>query len=97
MKDLLPQRLIPIVLEQAGIDGRCQVNQISREQRQDLVDSLQALTLTITGDAAYRGSHRYGRRSQRAGNQSQDDGIQADAGTVFCRRGNGHRRLYGRI
>lgn len=49
MKDLLPQRLIPIVLEQAGIDGRCQVNQISREQRQDLVDSLQALTLTITG------------------------------------------------
>ena len=29
MKDLLPQRLIPIVLEQAGIDGRCQVNQIS--------------------------------------------------------------------
>ena len=37
------------MLEQAGIDGRCQVNQISREQRQDLVDSLQALTLTITG------------------------------------------------
>lgn len=49
MKDLLPQRLIPIVLDQAGIDGHCQVNQISREQRQDLVDTLQNLTLTVTG------------------------------------------------
>lgn len=49
MKDLLPQRLIPVVLEEAGIDGRCPVNQISREQRGDLVDTLQALSLTVTG------------------------------------------------
>ena len=49
MKDLLPQRLIPIVLEQAGIDEKSLVNQISKEQRHDLVDTLQALALTITG------------------------------------------------
>ncbi len=48
MKDLLPQRLIPIVLEQAGIDVRQPVNQLSRQQRQDLVDTLQALSLTVT-------------------------------------------------
>lgn len=49
MKDLLPQRLIPIVLEQAGIDVHLPVNQLSKEQRQDLTDTLQALSLTITG------------------------------------------------
>ena len=49
MKDLLPQSLIPIVLEQAGIDEHTPVNQISKLQRQDLVHALQALTLTITG------------------------------------------------
>lgn len=49
MKDLLPQRLIPIVLEQAGIEGKELVNQISREQRHDLADTLQALSLTVTG------------------------------------------------
>lgn len=49
MKDLLPQRLIPVVLEQAGIDVHLPVNQLSKEQRQDLVDTLQALSLTITG------------------------------------------------
>ncbi len=49
MKELLPQRLIPIVLEQAGIDVHLPVNQLSKEQRQDLVDTLQALSLTITG------------------------------------------------
>lgn len=49
LKDLLPQRLIPIVLDQAGIAAACPVNQISREQRQDLVDTLKALSLTVTG------------------------------------------------
>ena len=49
LKDLLPQRLIPIVLDQAGIARDCPVNQISREQRQDLADTLKALSLTVTG------------------------------------------------
>ena len=48
LKDLLPQRLIPIVLDQAGIAAACPVNQISREQRQDTVDTLKALSLTVT-------------------------------------------------
>jgi predicted Rossmann fold flavoprotein len=49
MKDLLPQRLIGPVLEQAGIDGHTSVNQISREQRRGLVDTLKAFCLTVTG------------------------------------------------
>ncbi len=49
MKDLLPQRLIPVVLAEAGIDAQMPAHQISREQRLDIVDTLQALPLTITG------------------------------------------------
>lgn len=49
LKDLLPQRLVPIVLEQAGLDPHMPVNQISKVQRSDLVDTLQALSLTVTG------------------------------------------------
>ncbi|MGE1062584.1 NAD(P)/FAD-dependent oxidoreductase [Megasphaera paucivorans] len=49
MKDLLPQRLIPVVLDQAGVDGHLPVNQISKVQRQNIVDTMQALKLTLTG------------------------------------------------
>lgn len=49
MKDLLPQKLIPIVLDAAGIDEQMPLNQVTKEQRQDLVDTLQALCLTVTG------------------------------------------------
>jgi predicted Rossmann fold flavoprotein len=49
MKDLLPQRLIPVVLDQAGVDGHLPVNQISKIQRQDIVETMQALELTLTG------------------------------------------------
>lgn len=49
MKELLPQSLVLIVCAQAGIDPAQPVNQVSRQQRQDLVLVLQALTLTVTG------------------------------------------------
>lgn len=49
MKDLLPHRLIPIVLAEAEIDVHTRVSQISKEQRLGLVDTLQALCLTVTG------------------------------------------------
>lgn len=49
MKDLLPQRLIPVVLQAAGIDPALPVNQLEKTQRQDLVDTLKALSLTVTG------------------------------------------------
>lgn len=49
LKDLLPQRLIPVILHEAGIAKDCPVNQISREQRQHLVEAFKALPLTVTG------------------------------------------------
>ena len=49
MKDLLPQRLIAPVLDQAFIDEEKFVNQLSRAERRRLVDVLKAFTVPITG------------------------------------------------
>ena len=49
MKDLLPQRLIAPVLDQAFIDEEKFVNQLSRAERRRLVDVLKAFTVLVTG------------------------------------------------
>lgn len=49
MKDLLPQRLIPVILDQAYMDEEKPVNQISKEERKRLVETLKGLSIAITG------------------------------------------------
>ncbi len=49
MTDLLPQRLIPIVLDAAYLDEEKSVHQVTAQERRRLRDALQDLTLTITG------------------------------------------------
>lgn len=48
LNDLLPQSLIPVIIQLSGINPDGVVHQISREERKRLVHLLQALTLTIT-------------------------------------------------
>ena len=47
--ELLPRKLIPIVVKLSGISPSAKINQITREQRLKLVDILKGLTLTVTG------------------------------------------------
>ncbi len=47
--DLLPRKLIPVVVKLSGIEPSQKVNQITREQRLKLIGILKGLTLTITG------------------------------------------------
>ena len=49
MKDLLPSRLIPLIIELAGIDPQKPVNQISKEERQQIGYMLQHMPLTVKG------------------------------------------------
>ncbi len=49
MVDLLPQRLIGVVLACAGIDEKKVVHQISRVERESLLKALKSLPLTIKG------------------------------------------------
>lgn len=47
--DLLPRKLIPIVVKLSGIEPGLKVNQITREMREKLVGIIKGLTLTVTG------------------------------------------------
>lgn len=49
MKDLLPNRLIPLIIELSGIDHQKSINQISKEERQQLGYMLQHMPLTVKG------------------------------------------------
>lgn len=48
-KDLLPQRLIPLVIQLADLDPHKPINQISKAERDSLVYILQHLPLTVKG------------------------------------------------
>ena len=49
MKDLLPQRLIPVVCDMAYLDEEKFINLVSREERKRLVDTLKRFVVPITG------------------------------------------------
>jgi predicted Rossmann fold flavoprotein len=46
---LLPQRLLPVVLDAAGIDGAAQAGNCSKAQRRALVEALKGLKLHVRG------------------------------------------------
>lgn len=49
MKDLLPSNLIPIIISLAKLDPAKSINQITKEERQQLCHVLQHMTLTVKG------------------------------------------------
>ena len=49
LNDLLPHKMIPQVVELSGIDPRCKVNSITREQRRTLVQLLKHWPIEIAG------------------------------------------------
>ena len=49
LDDLLPKALIPIVISLSGIEPHKAVNEITREERNELVHVLKHFTLTAVG------------------------------------------------
>lgn len=49
LDDLLPQRMIPVILELSGLDVHKQANQVTKKERGLLVHILKNLALTVTG------------------------------------------------
>ncbi len=49
IQKLLPSKMIPVVISLSGIDPDKKVNEITKEERNKLVNLLKALPLTITG------------------------------------------------
>lgn len=53
LADLLPSKLIPIIIELSGIDPYKKVNEVTKEERQKLLKLLKNFKLTVTGTADY--------------------------------------------
>lgn len=49
LDELLPQKLIPVIIELSGIEENKQVNSITKEERQIIVKLLKSFSLTIIG------------------------------------------------
>ncbi len=49
LDDLLPKKLIPIIIDLCGIDQYKKVNEISKEERKKLVGILKSMELNVTG------------------------------------------------
>ena len=47
--DLLPQKMIDVVVERSGIDGRKKVNSVTREERRALIDTIKRFRVPISG------------------------------------------------
>ncbi len=53
MDELLPAKMIPVILGLSGVSVEKRVNEITREERSRLVELLKNLTLTITGTRGF--------------------------------------------
>ena len=49
LNKLLPQKLIPVIIEKTGIKPYKKVNEITKEERKSLVNTLKNLSINITG------------------------------------------------
>ena len=49
LNKLLPQKLIPVIVDLSGIDEHKKVNEITKKERESLVKSLKCLEICITG------------------------------------------------
>ena len=49
LNELLPQKIIPEIIEKTGIDKNKKVNQITKEERERLVKTIKAFDINITG------------------------------------------------
>ena len=49
LNDLLPQKLIPVIIALSRIDGTKKVNQITKEERQNLLKCIKELKINISG------------------------------------------------
>ena len=90
MIDLLPKRLIDIVLGAAQISPERTTGQVSTKERNRLAQTLQALLLARRGD-------RDGGRCRDARDRSAYDGVKNCARALFCRGSRRCGRLHGRL
>lgn len=95
--DLLPQKLIPVVVRRCGIDPHKQACQISRKEREDLAFLLKHFTARISGFRPIDEAIGHFRWREGFRGEPLHYGKQKVQRPVFCRRGAGRERLHRRF
>ncbi len=54
LNDLLPQKVIPVIVERSGIYEEKRVNEITKEERKKLVEIIKNFGINITGNTGYK-------------------------------------------
>ena len=86
LTDLLPRSMIPVVLRRAQISGKFACPFPDAPAAAQSGSGIEGLCSIDLRKAPGRGGHRDLRRHQDRRSGSQDDGLQAAAGTLFCGR-----------
>ncbi len=53
LNDLLPQKIIPVIINLSGIDENKKVNEITKEERKNLISSIKDMKLTVLGPTGF--------------------------------------------
>ncbi len=82
--ELLPKKIIPVVIEKSGIDPREKVNSITKAQRAALLRVLKAFPVEISGSV--RSPRRLSpRAAYPSARSAENHGVQKAAAPVFRR------------
>ena len=54
LDELLPRKLIPVIISLSGIDSEKKVNLITREERKQLISAIKDMTMEVTGFREYK-------------------------------------------
>ena len=97
LDELLPQKLIPVVIARSGIPGETRCHSVTAAQRRGLLSVLKDFYTYIYWLPAHQRGHRHPGRGQPEGDRPPDHGVQAGERVVLCRGDDGRRRLHRRL
>ncbi len=53
LNELLPQKMIPVIIERSNINENKKVNEITKEERKNLIELIKGFPINITGNTGY--------------------------------------------
>ena len=98
LNDLLPKKMIPVIIRKSNINFEKKVNEITKEERKQLINSIKNFTIEIEGFRSIdEAIITAGGVSINKRNKSKNNGIKNSERTLFCRRNNRRGCIYRRI
>lgn len=97
LKAQIPERMLPLLMNKASLDGDATFAHLPKQQWASFIDILKKFVIRVTGTKSIEEAFVTAWRGEPEGNPSENDGIQADAGSFLLRRDSRHSRLHRRV